>query len=79
MSIAEEPHGGAQWSAVRLFLQKALPRNLAEYGGVEAQYQLADAINNLGGNSIIIWSGESDNPIPNKYKHYNIKLWLFCR
>lgn len=45
----------------------------AEAGGVEALFQLADAINNLGGESIVIWDTHHSDPIPNKYKHYNIK------
>jgi hypothetical protein len=42
-------------------------------GGVEALFQLADAINNLGGNAILLWDTDLPNPIPDKYKHYNVK------
>lgn len=42
-------------------------------GGVESLFQLADAINNIGGDSIIIWDNNSDSPVPDKYKHYNVK------
>jgi hypothetical protein len=42
-------------------------------GGVEALYQLADAINNVGGESIVIFDNNVPNPIPEKYSHYNIK------
>jgi hypothetical protein len=42
-------------------------------GGVESLFQLADAINNVGGDSIVLWDIQYDNPIPEKYKHYNIK------
>ena len=42
-------------------------------GGVEALFQLADAINNLGGNAILLWDIHLPNPIPDKYKHYNVK------
>jgi hypothetical protein len=44
-----------------------------ETGGVEALYQLADAINSLGGNAITIFDNSQNNPIPNRYKNYNIK------
>lgn len=42
-------------------------------GGVESLYQLADAINTLGGNAIMIWDNNYQNPIPKKYSHYNIR------
>jgi hypothetical protein len=42
-------------------------------GGVEALFQLADAINNLGGNAILLWDIQLSDPIPDKYKHYNVK------
>jgi hypothetical protein len=41
-------------------------------GGVEALFQLADAINNVGGKSVVIWDRKLQDPIPNKYKNYNI-------
>ena len=42
-------------------------------GGVESLFQLADAINNVGGESIVLWDVQYDNPIPSKYQHYNIQ------
>lgn len=42
-------------------------------GGVESLFQLADAINNVGGESIVLWDVQYSDPIPSKYKHYNIK------
>ena len=42
-------------------------------GGVESLFQLADAINNIGGESIVLWDIQYDDPIPVKYKHYNIQ------
>lgn len=42
-------------------------------GGVESLFQLADAINNLGGESIVLWDIPHSVPIPSKYQHYNIK------
>jgi hypothetical protein len=42
-------------------------------GGVESLFQLADAINNVGGESIVIWDVNYGQPIPDKYQHYNIK------
>jgi hypothetical protein len=42
-------------------------------GGVESLYQLADAINNVGGESIVLFDNNVPNPIPDKYSHYNIK------
>jgi hypothetical protein len=47
-------------------------------GGVESLYQLVDAINNAGGESIILWDmkwcdTEDDNLVPERYQHYNIK------
>lgn len=41
-------------------------------GGVESLFQLADAINNVGGKSVVIWDRKLQDPIPNKYKNYNI-------
>jgi hypothetical protein len=49
-----------------------IPAN-AIAGGVESLYQLVDAINNCGGNAIAIWDINYDQPIPEKYNHYNIK------
>lgn len=45
----------------------------AEAGGCESLYQLVDAINNVGGYATIIWDRNVMNPVPEKYKHYNIK------
>jgi len=42
-------------------------------GGVESLFQLADAINNLGGNAIMLWDYPYQNPIPGKYAHYNVR------
>lgn len=42
-------------------------------GGVESLFQLCDAINNLGGEGIMLWDKQHKNPIPSKYSHYNIK------
>ena len=42
-------------------------------GGVESLFQLADAINNNGGESIVLWDIPYSDPIPTKYKHYNIQ------
>jgi hypothetical protein len=42
-------------------------------GGVESLFQLADAINNSGGESIVLWDFVSSNPIPEKYRNYNIQ------
>ena len=42
-------------------------------GGVESLFQLADAINNVGGESIVLWDIQYGDPIPAKYKHYNIQ------
>jgi hypothetical protein len=42
-------------------------------GGVESLFQLADAINNVGGESIILWDIQYGDPIPGKYKHYNVQ------
>ena len=42
-------------------------------GGVESLFQLADAINNIGGESIVLWDIQHIDPIPAKYKHYNIQ------
>ena len=44
-----------------------------EAGGVESLYQLADAINSVGGTAITLFDNPHDNPIPAKYNHYNIK------
>lgn len=49
-----------------------IPQNTVA-GGVESLYQLADAINNIGGNSIVLFDSETPNPVPEKYSHYNIK------
>jgi hypothetical protein len=42
-------------------------------GGVESLYQLVDAINNTTGNAYIVFDYLIDNPIPEKYLHYNVK------
>jgi len=42
-------------------------------GGVESLFQLADAINNVGGESIVLWDIQHSSPIPTKYQHYNIQ------
>ena len=42
-------------------------------GGVESLFQLSDAINNVGGQSIVVWDINNSNPIPSKYSHYNIQ------
>lgn len=42
-------------------------------GGVESLYQLADAINNVGGNSIVLWDTPHNDPVPQKYKNYSIQ------
>lgn len=42
-------------------------------GGVESLYQLADAINNCGGESLVFWDRKINNPIPEKYSKYNIR------
>lgn len=42
-------------------------------GGVESLFQLSDAINNNGGESIVLWDIPYADPIPAKYKHYNIQ------
>lgn len=44
-----------------------------EAGGVESLYQLADAINSVGGTAITLFDNPYDNPIPAKYGHYSIK------
>lgn len=49
-----------------------IPAN-AIAGGVESLYQLSDAINNLGGNSIVVWDNKNNNSIPVVYSNYNIK------
>lgn len=49
-----------------------IPAN-AIAGGVESLFQLADAINNVGGESIVLWDVQYADPIPEKYKHYNIQ------
>jgi len=49
-----------------------IPAN-AVAGGVESLYQLADAVNNIGGESIILFDNNTSNPIPEKYSHYNVK------
>lgn len=41
-------------------------------GGVESLFQLADSINNVGGKSVVIWDRQLHEPVPNKYKNYNI-------
>lgn len=45
-------------------------------GGAESLFQLVDAINNNGGESIIVWDRKYSNPIPEKYKNYNVKHGL---
>jgi len=42
-------------------------------GGVESLFQLADAINNSGGESIVLWDIQYSSPVPTKYQHYNIQ------
>lgn len=42
-------------------------------GGVESLFQLADAINNLGGDAIMLWDAVYENPVPERYKKYHIK------
>jgi len=42
-------------------------------GGVESLFQLVDAINNVGGESIILWDIQYVDPIPIKYKNYNVQ------
>jgi hypothetical protein len=42
-------------------------------GGVEALYQLADAINSIGKESIVVFDNNIPDPIPDKYSHYNVK------
>jgi hypothetical protein len=42
-------------------------------GGCESQYQLVDAINNIGGNCSIVWDNPNvEDPIPDKYKKYRV-------
>ena len=43
-------------------------------GGVEASFQIADAINKQGGTCITVFSGNVENPVPDEYKRYEIKL-----
>lgn len=43
-------------------------------GGVESLFQLADGINKLWGNAITVFDSNSEDPIPEKYKHYNINF-----
>ena len=44
-------------------------------GGVEASFQIADAINNQGGECYTIFSDPSSvDPIPSEYKRYNVKI-----
>lgn len=49
-----------------------IPAN-AVAGGVESLFQLADAINNVGGESVVLWDFNYEYPVPLKYQHYNIK------
>ncbi len=42
-------------------------------GGVESLFQLASFINDIGGDSIVLFDKNISNPIPPKYSHYNIK------
>lgn len=44
-----------------------------EAGGIESLFQLADAINEQGGCAINIFENPNNDPIPNRYKQYNIK------
>jgi hypothetical protein len=43
-------------------------------GGVESLYQLCDMINTLGGDGYIYFVNKYDNPVPDEYKKYNIKI-----
>ncbi|MEI6426720.1 MAG: hypothetical protein WCO66_05240, partial [Candidatus Absconditabacteria bacterium] len=43
-----------------------------ETGGVEALFQLVDAINNMGGNAIALFDRPDNYPVPLKYQHYNV-------
>lgn len=43
-------------------------------GGVECLYQLAHAINELGGDCYTIFTPQIQNPIPDEYAKYNIKI-----
>lgn len=43
-------------------------------GGVECCYQLAHTINELGGDCYTIFSANVENPVPDEYKKYNIKI-----
>jgi len=42
-------------------------------GGVEACFQIADAINNQGGECYTVFTANVPNPVPEEYKRYNIK------
>lgn len=44
-----------------------------EAGGIESLYQLADTINEQGGCAINIFDNSENDPIPDRYKHYNLK------
>lgn len=41
-------------------------------GGIEASYQLCDAINSQNGNGYILWVGEPNKSIPEEYSNYFI-------
>lgn len=41
-------------------------------GGVESLYQLAHAINTVGGESIVLWDNNHNQPVPEKYHHYDV-------
>lgn len=43
-------------------------------GGVECLYQLAHTINELGGDCYTIFTSQVQNPVPDEYKKYNIKI-----
>lgn len=43
-------------------------------GGVESLYQLADGIRTIGKESYVVFDNNTPDPIPEKYKHYNIHI-----
>jgi hypothetical protein len=49
----------------------SIPQGVA--GGIEAQYQLVDALQNLGVNAQILYVHESSTPVPDKYYKYNTR------
>lgn len=44
-----------------------------ESGGIESIYQLADTINRNGGDAINIFQNVDGEPIPERYRHYNLR------